>query len=202
MKTRKTEHPILMCGEMVRAILAGTKTETRRIIDLKKLEKWPGYWSVDEYGKICVRCRRISDYIVEKYIKCPYGVAGDTLWVRETFAEVDVCTNHEEETWIKELVFRADNHSYVDDTDDAWPQITPKWKPSLFMRKEKSRITLTVKDVTLERLHSITDEGARSEGVKDRAEYEKLWKEINGEESWSLNPWVWVVKFEVKEVRK
>ncbi len=70
------------------------------------------------------------------------------------------------------------------------------------MPRWASRITLTVNGVTLERLHEITDEGARAEGVKDRAEYESLWKQLNGVESWNINPWVWVVKFDVKEIKK
>ena len=194
MKQRKTEHPILMCGEMVRAVLAGKKTETRRMAGLKELNEYPYTWNIVDPvdGFITLE----NDVYGWEQPKHPYGVAGDTLWVRETFTL----------TQFNEPVYRADAkdkkgyrwHSIA--TGD--PEHEVKWKPSLFMRKEQSRITLTVKGVTLERLHEITDEGARAEGVKDRAEYESLWKQLNGEESWAVNPWVWVVKFDVKEIKK
>ena len=194
MKQRKTEHPILMCRDMVRAILAGTKTETRRMAGLKELNEYPDIWNIvaPVDGFITLE----NDVYGWEQPKHPYGVSGDTLWVRETFTL----------TQFNEPVYRADAK---DKKGYRWhsiaigdPEHEVKWKPSLFMRKEQSRITLTVKDVTLERLHEITDEGARAEGVNDRAEYEKLWKQLNGEESWNLNPWVWVVKFDVREVRK
>ena len=196
MKERKTEHPILMCGDMVRAILDGKKTETRRMAGLKELNKNPDFWSIDKDGEEDgIYCMK-SDIYSDTVVKHPYGVSGDTLWVRETFTL----------TQFNEPVYRADAK---DKKGYRWhsiaigdPEHEVKWKPSLFMRKEQSRIKLTVKGVTLERLHEITDEGARAEGVNDRAEYEKLWKQLNGEESWYANPWVWVVKFDVKEIRK
>lgn len=215
MKQRKTEHPILMCGEMVRAILAGKKTETRRMAGLKELNKFPILWRVRGYHE---NYAEVDDHLGLKVsVKHPYGVAGDTLWVRETFTL----------TQFNEPVYRADA---MDKKGYRWhsiavgdPEHEVKWKPSLFMPKNASRITLTVKSVTLERLHEITDEGARAEGITDggclncgnhepcgcknphplpRDAYGYLWSQLNGAESWNLNPWVWVVKFEAKEVRK
>jgi hypothetical protein len=194
MKQRKTEHPILMCSKMVRAILAGKKTETRRMAGLKELNEYPDIWNIVSPvdGFITLE----NDVYGLEQPKHPYGVAGDTLWVRETFAL----------TQFNEPVYRADA---MDKKGYRWhsiaagdPEHEVEWEPSLFMPRWASRITLTVKSVTLERLHEITDEGAKAEGVSDRAEYERLWKQLNGEESWNLNPLVWVVKFEVKEVRK
>ncbi len=193
MKQRKTEHPILMCGEMVRAILAGTKTETRRMAGLNELNKKHDYCFV--FKDECGDYYEIAENRKPIKIKHPYGVDGDTLWVRETFAFA--CGDGPGGYPVDWVVYRADGY------ENALDEVSSgKWKPSLFMPKNASRITLTVKSVTLERLHEITDEGARAEGVSGRAEYEKLWKQLNGEESWNLNPWVWVVKFDVREVRK
>lgn len=216
MKKRATEHPIIMCGEMVRAIFAGKKTETRRMAGLSNVNRSPYLWKFTQKSEGVYEI--VGDLVnTGKTVKHPYGVAGDTLWVRETFAL----------TQFNEPVYRADA---MDKKGYRWhsiavgdPEHEVKWKPSLFMRKEQSRITLTVKDVCLERLHEITDEGARAEGITEggclncgnpepcgcgnpkpspRDAYIGLWKQLNGEESWNLNPWVWVVKFEVKEVRK
>lgn len=194
MKQRKTEHPILMCRDMVRAILDGTKTETRRMAGLKELNEYPYTWNIVDPvdGFITLE----NDVYGWEQPKHPYGVAGDTLWVRETWSKA-------KSRFVDHTFYRADSETQNGiQFPLGYHERENKWRPSLFMRKEQSRITLTVKDVTLERLHEITDEGARAEGVNDRAEYEKLWKQLNGEESWYANPWVWVVKFDVKEIRK
>lgn len=212
MKQRKKEHPILMCSEMVRAILAGTKTETRRMAGLKELNKEP---NEKEYVAEANAGHIISRYYGEEMIlKSPYGVAGDTLWVRETYKSLAYGRVYGSEFHYKadgydpelDWDMREKNRIIFADTPDHDVRYRPlsfgKWKPSIHMPRWASRITLTVKGVTLERLHEITDEGAKAEGVADRAEYESLWKHLNSEESWSLNPWVWVVKFDVKEIKK
>ncbi len=202
MKQRKTEHPILMCRDMVRAILDGTKTETRRMAGLKELNEYPYTWNVVTPVDGFVTLE--NDVYGWEQPKHPYGVAGDTLWVRENFR----CVGYGRAFGIR-IYYSAsegsDNESIVldpaPDKNDKW-RFVHKKRPGIHMPRWASRITLTVKDVILERLHEITDEGAKAEGVADRAEYEKLWVELNGEESWNLNPWVWVVKFDVREVRK
>lgn len=199
----KKERPIMMCGEMVCAILSGKKTETRRMAGLKELNKKHDYYFVwkddfENYHEVVNPNKTIQ-------LKHPYGVAGDTLWVRETFNTAVAYEDHYEPTSKIErgrtVIYKA--------TDSKEPGVLGceetgewLWRPSIHMPRWASRITLTVKSVTLGRLHEITDEGAKAEGVTDRAEYERLWKEINGRESWDNNPWVWVVKFEVKDIRK
>lgn len=190
-----------MCGDMVRAILAGTKTETRRMAGLKHMNLNPNDWIVNNIRGTILG---IGEDQSDRTVKHPYGVAGDTLWVRENFR----CVGYGRAFGIR-IYYSAsedsDNESIVldpaPDKNDKW-RFVHKKRPGIHMPRWASRITLTVKDVALERLHDITDEGARAEGVADRAEYEKLWKHLNGEESWAVNPWVWVVKFDVKEVRK
>ena len=137
--------------------------------------------------------------------QCPYGEPGDRLWVKETHTLA-----------AGDVLFRAT------DLDD--PLITPetKWKPSIFMRRKYSRITLEITAVRVERLQEITERDAEAEGIdyphcshENRREaqqlqidgkevcykpsvlaYRDLWESINGPESWAANPWVWVVEFE------
>lgn len=212
MKERATERPILMCGEMVRAILAGTKTETRRMAGLSNVNRSPYLW---KFIRKTEGVYEIVDDLVNvgNTVKSPYGVAGDTLWVREGWSFDADSSFNGEDNW--SIGYKAGyGVGSIDLPKSTQAQLGKEecyrlydrqrgdWRPSLFMPRWASRITLAVKGVTLERLHEITDEGARAEGVADRAEYEKLWKQLNGEESWAVNPWVWVVKFDVKEVRK
>lgn len=192
----KKEHPILMCGEMVRAILAGAKTETRRMAGLKEINERPDCWNIagDAFGPtLGIYCLE-NDVYSRRVLKSPYGHPGGTLWVRENWA-----FSHSGDHLPPRLCYKANGIFHYCATENIGGLIK---RPSIHMPRWASRITLTVKGVTLERLHEITDEGARGEGVKDRAEYESLWKRLNGEESWSLNPWVWVVKFDVKEIKK
>ena len=193
MKKRKTAHPILMCGDMVRAILAGTKTETRRMAGLKELNKKHDYCFV--FKDECGDYYEIAENRKPIKIKHPYGVAGDTLWVREgwrTYASLD---------HLPPRSIRAGAGVQYDAGGEGLEGMG-KTRISIHMPRWLSRITLTVGGVTLERLHEITDEGAMAEGVYNRHCYKTLWKELNGVESWNLNPWVWVVKFDVKEIRK
>lgn len=177
MKTR----PILFSGEMVRAILAGQKTQTRRVVR-------------PDVASCCThQCGGTSQAVLSR---CPYGQPGDGLWVKEThLPKASGC-------W-----YRAD--------------MTPMqaagiggmyggWKPSIFMPRKLSRISLVVKGVRVERLQSITHCDAKAEGVEQgksdvpgnyRAAYERLWESINGQGSWAVNPWVWVIEFEVTELR-
>jgi hypothetical protein len=184
-KIETKERPILFSGEMVRAILDGRKTQTRRIV---KDENLP---TVYHGAKIVV-----PQWYAEK--NCPYGQPGDRLWVRETWAYTDQSLNVE-----PGYVYRATDPDW--ETMEGW-----KWKPSIFMPRAASRITLEVTDVRIERLHDIgiidllaegmqpTWNGESSPGVKCEGEFEQfaeLWSKINGEDSWDANPWVWVVSF-------
>ena len=120
-------------------------------------------------------------------IHCPYGVHGDRLWVRETFQPVQLATE------VTQWRYAA--------TDKRG--LAP-WKPSIFMPRKASRITLENTRIRVERLQDISHRDALAEGVSydvskpemhPIAMYRKLWESINGKGSWAKNPWVWVIEF-------
>jgi len=113
---------------------------------------------------------------------CPYGVPGDRLWVKETF-------RFGEGGLAREFVhYRADEDE---------PPAPGQWKPSIFMPRHASRITLEVTAVRVQRVQDIDEVDAIAEGVASRAEYARLWCDINGATSWDENPFVWAVSFVV-----
>jgi hypothetical protein len=173
-KTMK-ETPILFSSPMVRAILEGRKTQTRRIVKgqaLEFLESFvPEFVSLKENG----------------FSK--YGYAGDKLWVKETWKYVDFCGED------NGYVYRA--------TDPDWESMEGwTWKPSIFMPKVASRITLNITGIKIQRLQDITEEDAMKEGYASdgdesaRIWFSMLWDKINGVGAWNENPWVWVLEFE------
>ena len=186
------ERPILFSGPMVRAILAGTKTQTRRVVKPQTAI----------LTDATARSIGIQPPARENppVIPCPYGAPGDLLWVRETHAIVPAsayrCSREEDgspvphrvspdgEEW---AVYRA-----------GWSRSDPhRWRPSIHMPRWASRLTLRVTDVRVERLQAISEADARAEGVASVAEYAALWDAINGAGSWAANPWVWAIGFEV-----
>ena len=149
----------------------------------------PGWWGNDEDGN-------------GKRWNCHYGGAGDLLWVKESYCFPRIPPD-------KHISFRADCPKGAEKFF--------KWKPSIFMSKEYSRIWLRVKDVRVERLNDMGFSDAVAEGVDKidgadywrdywhersfrytdpYASYRSLWEKINGFGTWVLNPWVWVVTFE------
>lgn len=191
------ERPILFSAPMVRAILAGTKTQTRRVAkhplaqNLSYIVDIGKGWFGDEEGEVQIRC--------------PYGQPGDRLWVRETWQAVSgndrarhIMTHpRPDRGWLEYAATpRADEPAY-------------KWRPSIHMPRWASRITLEVTGVRVERLQDISEADAMAEGVHysllekiqagqdrwARHAYKKLWESIHGPGSWDLNPWVWVVEF-------
>jgi len=179
------ERPILFSAPMVNAILGWHKTQTRRVVKPQPdCEAFGGkpYWYI---GGL-----RLDQQATNR-LKCPYGEIGDRLWVRETYW-ADKRT--------REII------SYVASEPDIYDDNhTVKKMPSIFMRRKYSRINLLITDIRIERLQDITDDGALAEGVDRtntsikgyaRARFEKLWKSINGADSWDKNPYVWVIEFE------
>lgn len=180
-----TERPILMSGPMINAIFDGRKTQTRRVV--KPQPKWKAHNGVLAF-----------DDRVNRGIHCPYGQPGDRLWVRETWAQ------HPDEAGI---IWRA--------TDPGWDDndYGIKWKPSIFMPRWASRITLEVTSVRVERVQDITPRDVVAEGIyhepgewgPDEAYdhlikgFAHLWDQINAKRgySWDANPWVWVIGFKV-----
>jgi hypothetical protein len=165
---------------MVRAILDGSKTQTRRVV------KPQAAVLTDEMARaLGVQPPAAQNPPV---IPCPYGIPGDRLWVRETWAD-----------WSDGLA-PADESSHIlyrADTDRPDPK---RWRPSIFMPRAASRILLEITDVRVQRLQEISDDDARAEGY-DRSHafprewFALLWERINGADSWNTNPWVWAITF-------
>lgn len=177
------ERPILFKGEMVRAILEGRKTQTRRLIKpqpdhMDDKRRWLSVFSDLEHK---------------------YGVIGDRLWVKETWI-------YETEQGCRTggIIYRATERPEQDG------DFKLKWKPSLFMSRAASRINLEIIGLRIEPLNEISESDAQAEGWKKRTDlpqyhsahfdaaldwYQDLWNEINGPRSWEKNPWVWVIEF-------
>jgi hypothetical protein len=180
---------------MVRAILDGRKTQTRRRV------KFEWCQSADDL---------MRQAAFDPAYKCPHGVVGDRLWVRETWAMEGT-----DGTSPLPLQYRADR--------DDWLACA-KWRPSIHMPRWASRITLEITAVRVERLQDITEEDAQKEGVESvlyreerfwrayghnplpgggeltatrdaKRSFQTLWSSINGPDSWASNPWVWVIEF-------
>lgn len=212
--------PILMSSPMVRALLAGTKTQTRRVVKPQPVDPYTG-------RDLAAGARP------ESLPRCPYGEPGDGLWVRETWAPCEAPARR------GHFHYAADGavgHRWQDNGGDGgwsrsghtlgfadkdlmgvWVGKPARWKPSIFMPREASRLTLRVMEVRVERLQGISEADAVAEGVEPvdggwrvydeesppwlaadpRFSYRSLWESINGPGSWAANPWVWVVLFEV-----
>lgn len=196
------ERPILFSGAMVRAILDGTKTQTRRVIsNVATIGRVTEFGRSDTTGyDWTMRDSRLrwNDLRHKQLIdRCPYGQPGDRLWVRETFQRF---------TDDGEILYKAGPAGFEAMNElkrDECPEA--RWRPAIHMPRWASRITLEVTGVRVERLQEISGADAVAEGVRSRlpdngiavAEYRDLWEGINGAESWSANPWVWVIEFEV-----
>lgn len=182
--------PILFNTEMVQAIQAGRKTQTRRII--KPQPVWDGIscFHISKYG--CWAEGR-NDRIFSAEDNWPINT-GDILWVRETWGKLTECNVYppyepEEERFI----YRAD----IGDPD----HFQAKWHPSIHMPKEAARIFLRVKDVRIDRLKAISASDAKDEGVTDWNEFVTLWDSTikpadRDKYGWNADPWVWVIEFE------
>lgn len=209
------ERQILFKGPLVRAILAGQKTVTRRVVKpqfqtapVDVVDGVPSWDSPTNYaGEVQMNTQRGKP--------CPYGKPGDRLWVREAWAadaQVDAVAPRDLSQG-EPIHYPADGA--VRQTGCA--MITPgKGRPSIHMPRWVSRILLEVTAVRVERLQDITEEQARAEGCtadddpfwhptyndpdsggrpSHRNTFEYLWGEINGADAWAANPWVWVVEF-------
>lgn len=180
------ERPILFSSPMVRALLDGSKTQTRRIV--KCFQHFaPAEVEYIDCVKDCDGLPSRVDMIEDDL--CPYGQIGDQLWVRETFFHIPDF-HGEDCTW-----YRA----------DAPNLFAGSWKPSIFMRRAYSRIKLEITGVRVERLNDCSEADAVAEGIQPifqeigvvsaKDQYIGLWESINGDGSWAKNPWVWVIEF-------
>jgi len=198
------ERPIIFSAPMVRALLDGRKTQTRRVVKPQPTHLNPA------------GVPRIAQSVGNsKVIACPYGRPGDRLWVRETWCgEVDCHTSqliYNEDGNTYKCLYRADGHHVVLDDGDGFTKTNKDgseaspWKPSIHMPRWASRITLEIVSVRVDRLQDISEADAQAEGVyTDPAcpaydAYAALWDQINGAGSWDLNPLVWVIEFKKVE---
>jgi len=193
------ERPILFSALMVRALLDGSKTQTRRVV-----KPQPSFFGSMTNPNTPFKT---LDAGLHCQITCPYGQPGDQLWVRETWChQWDDFTGYQEEKFF----YRASTPD-VQHVDGA--ERSP-WKPSIHMPRAASRITLEITGVRVERLQHISEADARAEGARNLdvasgretldpysrqgscvAHYKNIWQEINGHDSWEANPWVWVIEF-------
>lgn len=191
-----TDRPILFSGPMVRALLDDRKTQTRRIIKPQPVSPYlenGDWWDETAPGTA-------TPMVLKAY-------AGDRLWVKETHARVgDNGDDHMACPDLTRLVYYR--------ADDVQPELS-RWRPSIFMRRQDSRLTLLVTDVRVEPLQDISEADAIAEGIEQSAKfpdryltpagdyavpkvaYQRLWENINGAGSWEANPWVAVYTFTV-----
>lgn len=215
-----TERPILFSGAMVRALLAGTKTQTRRIIKPQP--------TTDRDGRMIGHRKLAGLFAPHVFGAClldligsPYGKEGDRLWVRETHARFTVGEGMDRP--VPECVaYRATcaddgSFDYVNTRGEIMGLKITKWTPAIHMPRLASRITLEITDVRVQRLLDIDEDDARAEGFTGpypvgfgawHHEYTgdvvgrphahhffQAWTEINGRESWDANPFVWAISF-------
>ncbi len=214
-----TDRPILFSAPMVRALLAGTKTQTRRIVKPQPVfNTWYGGWT-------WTTVRGVAKWTTDRpsacalhhgmIPQCPYGQTGDRLWVRETWAVRGLAWGMKPSQAAK--IASPDAWRYAADDATGWQH---GWKPSIHMPRAASRITLEITGVRVERLQEISEADAKAEGLKQyghgweitlatapkgericctvsdpRVAHKALWESINGPGSWAANPWVWVVEF-------
>ena len=192
------EKPVLFSEEMVKVILKGEKTQTSRVVKLPSwsTKDWADF-EIDEQGKPLIIC---ADTGCLAEIPCPYGQAGDRLWVREKFTlecpyeHADGCGNPEH------VIYWVSQSQVVRDS------ITSRWRPSIHMPRWASRLNLEVTEVRVEQVQAISAGDVIDEGV---GEVNWLWEgkgddlvipakfvDAFRELGWDMNPWVWVVEFE------
>ncbi|PPI86186.1 hypothetical protein KEHDKFFH_02380 [Marinobacter maroccanus] len=213
------EKPILFKDDMVRAILEGRKTQTRRVMKPQpRIESngwfhWDGHRPNSEYGAFATSSPEKETINLFVGSACPYGQPGDRLWVRETH---HVPGGYLEAELIEEIRNGVSSPESLGVTYRAdAPSLKPcdgGWTPSIHMPRWASRITLEIIDVRVERLQDISGEDSASEGATGpigspraygvvtkqfaRDQFMRLWESINGPDSWQVNPWVWVIEFE------
>lgn len=190
--------PIIFSSEMVRAILDGRKTQTRRIIKPQPVTESPEYQEPPEI---------ISDgtlYFSRLYlnIKCPYGQVGDTLWVRETHRYI-------RHPYRVPAVQYKDGKEFLSPKHAAYmnKRVSNKWKSPIFLPKWATRIFLEITDIRVERLWDISEKDAEAEGFEytetsscafsAKYSFGKVWDSIHKKRDYKQdkNPWVWVVEF-------
>lgn len=178
------EKPIIFSTSMVQAIVKDSKTQTRRVIKsgLAKMQ-------ADHFG-------------VANSMWCPYGKVGDTLWVREAWAA------ESKYDWTKPSEIPQGSMIFYPASGRDLRYAVGKTRPSIFMPRWASHITLKITDIRVERLQDITEGDAKAEGVSTPKvkgswqsyvwAFKDIWNSINAKRGygWETNPWIWVISFE------
>lgn len=211
-----TTRPILFSGPMVRALLAGRKTQTRRVV---KPQPEPCAYRAGAFALN----GQVIDGNPAVLAQCPYGAIGDRLWVRETFA----CIADEPFALTPGVQYAADGTKRFWPKGDEWKWFegkmvynpdkpdTMRFRPSIHMPRWASRITLQITDVRVERVNDITNDDAHAEGVfalpdqfrqdvarslgrtvDARDYFLHLFYDINKRADRTDNPWVWAITFQ------
>ncbi|HGW3643959.1 TPA: morphogenetic protein [Klebsiella variicola] len=208
------ERGMIFNSEMVRAILDGRKTQTRRPVKFPVHDK--------NLGCELAGNELAGELSAGNYLNSVFGKPGDRIWVREAFRV------HSRATDVATLVYKAsERNSWTEQTHRVpvavcnKPATPEKWTPSLHMPRWASRILLEITDVRVERLNAISQEDATAEGVPPagsllpdypgtfltpkgdfataKVAFQRLWESIYGTENWLANPWVWVIEFKCVE---
>jgi hypothetical protein len=223
------ETPLLFQPDMVRATLEDRKNQTRRTRGLEKINADKGAWRYDGvningdhlFFNVHAAISGHDPQDCALIIKCPYGKAGDLLWGRETWRVVE-----REPDMVDGILYAADKTFIpIENTPEAagrWVIANNNgkhgdhWRPSIFLPRWASRITLEITDVRVERLQDITQEDIAAEGFRAytpeaspqlhgiaREQFAEGWNKINAKRgySWDSNPWVWVISFKRIESR-
>lgn len=210
-----TERGMIFNAEMVRAILDGRKTQTRRPVKFPVHDK--------NLGCELAGNELAGELSAGNYLNSVFGKPGDRIWVRETFQgplfDFDLMDSYCKDSTPFEkpefCVYKADGIP-APEFYDADDELHCRWRPSIHMPRWASRILLEITDVRVERLNAISEEDARAEGIIDGGclncgepepcgcanpepdatdAFAYLWQSIYGQENWNANPWVWVISF-------
>ncbi|EPZ1175171.1 morphogenetic protein [Klebsiella oxytoca] len=208
------ERGMIFNGEMVRAILDGRKTQTRRPVKFPILDR--------NLGCELAGNELAGELSAGNYLNSAFGKPGDRIWVRETFQgplfdyeQMDAYLEDSSRFETPEFCQYAADGGHRPEYQDADDNLRHGWRPSIHMPRWASRILLEIIDVRVERLNAISEHDAQAEGVAKlrggfwqhyqpgwtqhqlsaRGSFVTLWKSIYGEESWNSNPWVWVIEF-------
>lgn len=196
--------PILFSAPMIRALMCGTKTQTRRPLKPQPIPNPIQPESLEFNGRRGFRAHMWEPWAKghpspgykHLSIACPYGQPGDLIWVREawrTTESIDHCAPRNIVSGAC-IQYECGGTNLVGDNCDHLFG-AGRYRSSIFMPRWASRITLSITDVRVERLWDISEADAVAEGVASVAEYIDLWKLIN--KSWDANPWVWCLSFSV-----
>lgn len=217
------ERPIIFSTPMVRAIMFGQKHMTRRLSGLERINRRPGDWIKPVFDPSDEKWVFTAEHGESEQVrlKCRFGAIGDHLWIRETFMPALL--------GIDDGGLDQYGYLYKSDGPEWYEAIVAnmedqRWKPSIHMPRQASRISLKITNIRIERLLEISDADCIEEGIEEemdplfpgerlfkfypnkdlrdetfntspRTSFYSLWELIHGLGSWHLNPWVWVIGF-------